>query len=269
MAKLWFWGAIFASVYQFGCDQFDWPKLPVLWGMTGVLVPWWGWLLIAQIGFTYGVFEYVRRLPQVTIPDELAQLHQRIARAEERLDGAQVVSAVGSTAKSKPPKQVVVLPLVDNTDLPAPPAEEQKPLSEQERGPCLQALIETGEFIRLDVAKFHHELSEARASANLSGLLPNARRFKRSADTLLTNARMLQATHGKSLKRLAGPELGSLLEALADLINKLAGVEEAVNWSKPAQMERVVPMDRAHAKVTEAAASVVRVIETKRAQNFA
>jgi hypothetical protein len=50
-----------AGFYQFGCDQFDWPKLPALWGMTGAGLPWWGWLLIAQAGFVYALFEYVRR----------------------------------------------------------------------------------------------------------------------------------------------------------------------------------------------------------------
>lgn len=60
-AKVVFWGPIAASVYQFGCDQFDLPKLPKLWGMTSAAFPWWGWLVIAQAGFVYALFEYVRR----------------------------------------------------------------------------------------------------------------------------------------------------------------------------------------------------------------
>lgn len=50
-----------AGVYQFGCDQFDWPKLPALWGMTGQLIPWWGWLIVALAGSVFALFEYVRR----------------------------------------------------------------------------------------------------------------------------------------------------------------------------------------------------------------
>lgn len=50
-----------AGIYQFGCDQFDWPKLPALWGMTGQLIPWWGWLIVALAGSVFALFEYVRR----------------------------------------------------------------------------------------------------------------------------------------------------------------------------------------------------------------
>jgi hypothetical protein len=60
-ARIWVLGGAGAGIYQFGCDQFSWPKIPALWGMTGVVMPWWGWLVIAQMGFTYGLFEYVRR----------------------------------------------------------------------------------------------------------------------------------------------------------------------------------------------------------------
>jgi len=55
-----------AAAYQFGCDQFDLPTLPVLWGMTGAGLPWWAWIVVAQSGFVYALFEYVRR----RLPDE-------------------------------------------------------------------------------------------------------------------------------------------------------------------------------------------------------
>lgn len=51
---------IAAGAYQFLCDQFGFPTIPVLWGMTGAALPWWGWLLLAQLGAFYGLFEYVR-----------------------------------------------------------------------------------------------------------------------------------------------------------------------------------------------------------------
>ena len=51
----------FMAAYQFACDQFGAPTLPNLWGMTGATaLPWWAWLLLAQLGFLYGLFEYVR-----------------------------------------------------------------------------------------------------------------------------------------------------------------------------------------------------------------
>jgi len=63
----------FMAVYQFFCDQFGAPTLPNLWGMTGAAaLPWWAWLLLAQLGFLYGLFEYVRhaRHEPVAAPSE-------------------------------------------------------------------------------------------------------------------------------------------------------------------------------------------------------
>jgi hypothetical protein len=51
---------ISASAYQFLCDQFGFPTIPQAWNMMGVSLPWWGWLLVAQTGLIYGLFEYVR-----------------------------------------------------------------------------------------------------------------------------------------------------------------------------------------------------------------
>lgn len=52
------------AAYQFACDQFGFPTIPNLWGLSGATkVPWWAWLLFAQLGFNYGLFEYVRRQP--------------------------------------------------------------------------------------------------------------------------------------------------------------------------------------------------------------
>lgn len=42
-------------------DRFEPPTLLELLGMSGALLPWWGWLLVAQAIFTYGLFECVRR----------------------------------------------------------------------------------------------------------------------------------------------------------------------------------------------------------------
>lgn len=53
---------VLCGMYQFGCDQFDFPTLPQLWGMTGSQFPWWAWFFVALAGLVYGLFEYVRRL---------------------------------------------------------------------------------------------------------------------------------------------------------------------------------------------------------------
>ena len=97
VTRLWILGGAAAAIYQFGCDQFDWPKLPALWGMTGFFVPWWGWLVVAQLGFTYGLFEYVRRVPvqfppspegapdtrskQSVIDDNLMEMYKTLGQA--------------------------------------------------------------------------------------------------------------------------------------------------------------------------------------------
>ncbi len=47
-----------AGFYQWLCDQLGFPTIKTLAGMTPM--PWWGWLLLAQIGALYGLFEYVR-----------------------------------------------------------------------------------------------------------------------------------------------------------------------------------------------------------------
>ena len=50
---------IFAAVelYDAASNQFGWPKIPTLWGMTPNLQPWWAWLLAIIV---YALFEYVR-----------------------------------------------------------------------------------------------------------------------------------------------------------------------------------------------------------------
>ena len=52
-------------------SQFDWPNLRSVWGMTGSLLPWWGWLLVLQAIFVYALFEYVRT-SLVVAPADLA-----------------------------------------------------------------------------------------------------------------------------------------------------------------------------------------------------
>ncbi len=54
-------GLGFLAGYDAASNQFEWPKLGKLLGMSGNLLPWWGWLLILQAIFVFGLFEYVRR----------------------------------------------------------------------------------------------------------------------------------------------------------------------------------------------------------------
>jgi hypothetical protein len=65
-------------------NQFSLPKMGRLLGMSGSLLPWWGWLLILQALFVYGLFEYVR---QASFPDtppahDDSELRERLSAAE-------------------------------------------------------------------------------------------------------------------------------------------------------------------------------------------
>ena len=80
--------SMFAGLYQFACDQFGFPTIPAVWGMTGAIVPWWGWLLIAQAIFVYALFEYVRKLPGATAsapPYDAEPLIQRLTSLERAI----------------------------------------------------------------------------------------------------------------------------------------------------------------------------------------
>lgn len=53
------WGV--TAGYDGVSNQFGLQKIPKVWGMTGSLLPWWGWLLVLQAIFVFALFEYVRR----------------------------------------------------------------------------------------------------------------------------------------------------------------------------------------------------------------
>lgn len=57
------WGGGLAAVlgvWDALSSQFGLPTLREVFGMSGALLPWWGWLLILQAIFIYALFEYVR-----------------------------------------------------------------------------------------------------------------------------------------------------------------------------------------------------------------
>jgi hypothetical protein len=54
-------GVAVVAGYDAASNQFGFFKIGELLGMSGSLLPWWGWLLILQTIFIYALFEYVRR----------------------------------------------------------------------------------------------------------------------------------------------------------------------------------------------------------------
>lgn len=93
--RIVFWGGIgigAVATYDSFSNQFpSWylPKLGNLlpgWsGMTGALLPWWGWLLVLQTVFLYALFEYVRKAVRPPIGDAaLKDIQARLSAHEER-----------------------------------------------------------------------------------------------------------------------------------------------------------------------------------------
>ncbi|HYG30653.1 MAG TPA: hypothetical protein VD887_10620 [Allosphingosinicella sp.] len=52
------WGALVS--YDTLCSQLGLPTIREVWGMSGALLSWWGWLLVLQAILVYALFEYVR-----------------------------------------------------------------------------------------------------------------------------------------------------------------------------------------------------------------
>lgn len=77
--------AILAALplYDVFSNQFNFPKLGKVMGVTGNLLPWWGWLLIMQAVFVYALFEYVRQTLPSLSRDISPSLEARIVRLEE------------------------------------------------------------------------------------------------------------------------------------------------------------------------------------------
>ena len=73
-------GAIVAALagYDAASNQLGFVKIGEVLGMSGTLLPWWGWLLILQAIFVYALFEYVRRM---TPPPEAGPTMEEVEAA--------------------------------------------------------------------------------------------------------------------------------------------------------------------------------------------
>jgi hypothetical protein len=87
------WGGsllVVLGFYDLFCSQFGLPPLKeiISWviprlGMTGALMPWWGWFLVLQTVFLYALFEYVRRAQPGVAPEIPRTLETRLIEIEE------------------------------------------------------------------------------------------------------------------------------------------------------------------------------------------
>jgi hypothetical protein len=90
------------GAYDAISNQFILPKLGKIIGMSGTLLPWWGWLLVLEAILVFALFEYVRRhaIPEKPmthsqasesfgqVVDSFGKLEDRLKGAEERIDKA-------------------------------------------------------------------------------------------------------------------------------------------------------------------------------------
>jgi hypothetical protein len=97
-SKVLRWGGgsiVFLSAYDPASNQLGLPTLGAIIGMSGTLLPWWGWLLVAQALLVVALFEYVRRNTnplaptggEVLPPNASAETTQQIAQLTERVAG--------------------------------------------------------------------------------------------------------------------------------------------------------------------------------------
>lgn len=77
-------GAVGAvASYDATANQFGWPKIPKVWGMTGSLLPWWGWLLVLQTVLVLALFEYVRRTGDGAVEQNDSELREAVTADSE------------------------------------------------------------------------------------------------------------------------------------------------------------------------------------------
>ncbi len=64
------------GAYDTFANQLEFPTLRRLFGMSGALMPWWGWLLVLQAIFVAALFEYIRRNLPVTDSEQQSSVKE-------------------------------------------------------------------------------------------------------------------------------------------------------------------------------------------------
>lgn len=100
------------GVYDTLSGQFELPTLRKLVGMSGELLPWWGWLLLLQAIFVAALFEYVRKnvpiqTPKIVRGNDIAKIHvdletkQKVDEIVEKLEKVRVDGAINTNGLEK------------------------------------------------------------------------------------------------------------------------------------------------------------------------
>jgi hypothetical protein len=87
------------AAYDTLANQLELPTARRWWGISGSLLPWWGWLLILQGIFVYALFDYVRRLPRSSgFDQDIGTREEFEAFAQQIVDNS---ATVGETMHSQ------------------------------------------------------------------------------------------------------------------------------------------------------------------------
>jgi hypothetical protein len=133
--KLVRWGLALLAViggYDTVASQAELPTLRDILGMSGALLPWWGWLLILQAILVYALFEYVRRMtfqastephPAIVIntreKEKISDLRSRVKQLEDskKAPGPELdsIPGVSFTAEEKRQAKDILVDLANLT----------------------------------------------------------------------------------------------------------------------------------------------------------
>lgn len=100
--------------YDAASNQFGLPTIRTVWGVSGSLLPWWGWLLALQAVFVYALFDYVRRLPRA----ELDKASEESSQSGLQLEVAELRLAIQSLTGEvdQPEEPLAVDPIAQRAD---------------------------------------------------------------------------------------------------------------------------------------------------------
>lgn len=182
-----------------------------------------------------------------------------------RCHGQSVQSEPASTPEPTAP-QASPAPVLRK---PPPSVPEQEPtLSDQERGPCRNAIDRVHEFIENEVAAFHHSLAAA------SGEEAKARRLAKSMheplqtrDRLQNRALNLSSAHNAALTRL-GVKFRPLREALNAIKEPMTNFRAAQDFTPAALQESAAVLVKANERLGEIAARIDGALLAKRKEHF-
>lgn len=177
--------------------------------------------IIAAIGAW--VYRQIKPVPPSEMAEELERTKQRLARAEERLDGAQVASAVGYASASG--------------------ATEAKPkLAEAERERAAEGLGAAFDYLSGPLHDFWNRL--AIGNRGYPADLIEAADMETLRQTVLDMGRAVRTRHSHFLD-IVGVDVGTVIIELERINGPMAQAVAAKAWPPDAQLQAIRPLQQA------------------------